>query len=156
MKPLFTAEDVLQRIHHLTLSIIECLDRDQDPILSLNEDDGSGGKSMDNLSQCRGYTNIILILSFVQKLLLSQRSTTNREVYYFFVTHFRSQRECDSAIIEVCNLLGVERISLGLSASPKGTTKDLIAPHTNCMHEGHFLIMLYISTPIEQDGFVVT
>ena len=121
LKPLFTAEDVLQRIHHLTSSIIDCLDQNQDPILSLNKDDGSGGKSMDNLSQCRGYTNMFLILSFVQKLLLSQRTTTNREVYYFFVTHFRSQRECDSAIIDVCNLLGVERIALGLSASPKGT-----------------------------------
>lgn len=61
-----------------------------------------------------------MIISFVQKLLLSNRTTTNREVYYFFVTHFRSQKECDAAIVDVCNLLGVERISLGLTASPKG------------------------------------
>lgn len=51
---------------------------------------------------------------------MSNRTTTNRELYYIFITHFRTQRECDAAIVDVCNLLGVERISLGLSASPKG------------------------------------
>ncbi len=43
-----------------------------------------------------------------------------REIYYTHVTHFRSQRECDSIIVDVCNLLNVERVHLGLFASPKG------------------------------------
>ena len=84
-------------------------------------------KSFSNISQCRGMTNCLLILCFVQKLLLSNRTTTNREVYYFFVTHFRSQRECDAAIVDVCNLVGVERISLGLTASPKGKVMTINA-----------------------------
>ena len=81
-------------------------------------------KSFANLSQCRSLTNSILVLSFVQKLLRSNRTTTNRELYYIFITHFRSQRECDAAIVDVCNLLGLERISLGLTASPKGKNEN--------------------------------
>lgn len=73
-----------------------------------------------NLHQCRSYTSVLLILSFVQNLLQSKRTTTTREVYYHYVTHFRSQRECDAAILECAALLQVPRVALGLAASPKG------------------------------------
>jgi DNA topoisomerase VI subunit A len=59
-------------------------------------------------------------MSFIHSLLLSNRTTTTREVYYVFVTHFRNQKECDSAILDVAKCLGVPRRALGLSASPKG------------------------------------
>jgi meiotic recombination protein SPO11 len=59
-------------------------------------------------------------MSFIHSLLLSNRTTTTREVYYVFVTHFRNQKECDSAILDVARCLGVPRRALGLSASPKG------------------------------------
>lgn len=113
---------VLSRIDEALASALSSLDNDNDTgtgaatpsSLSLKS------KSFANLSQCRSLTNIILVLSFVQKLLLSHRTTTNRELYYIFITHFRSQRECDAAIVDVCNVLAVDRISLGLTASPKG------------------------------------
>lgn len=73
-----------------------------------------------NLHQCRSYTSVLLILSFVQNLLQSKRTTTTREVYYHYVTHFRSQRECDAAILDCAALLQVPRVALGLAASPKG------------------------------------
>ena len=73
-----------------------------------------------NSGQCRTFTSICLVLSFIHQLLLSMRTTTTREVYYVFVTHFRSQRECDSTILDCAKILGVSRRSLGLSASPKG------------------------------------
>ena len=73
-----------------------------------------------NTGQCRTFTSICLVLSFIHQLLLSMRTTTTREVYYVFVTHFRSQRECDSTILDCAKILGVSRRSLGLSASPKG------------------------------------
>ena len=72
------------------------------------------------IGQARTFTSICLVLSFIHQLLLSMRTTTTREVYYVFVTHFRSQRECDSTILDVAKILGVSRRSLGLSASPKG------------------------------------
>ena len=124
--PGFSPEDVLDRIDQITESLIDHLDQLRDPVLTTHTTNSSTNaktrtvRSMDNLNQCRLYTSILLVLSFVQKLLRSNRTTTNREVYYFFITHFRSQRECDAAIVDVCNLLGVERIALGLSASPKG------------------------------------
>jgi len=68
-----------------------------------------------------------MVLSYCHSLLLSNRSTTTREVYYFFVTHFRNQRECEQAIWDAADLVGVSRISLGLTASPKGEV--LIARH---------------------------
>jgi len=73
-----------------------------------------------NLHQCRSYTSVLLVLSFVQGLLRSRRTSTTREVYYHFVTHFRSQRECDAAIWDAAALLRVPRGALGLAASPRG------------------------------------
>lgn len=73
-----------------------------------------------NLQQSRIFANVLLVLSFCHTLLLAQRTTTTREVYYFYVTHFRSQKECDAAIVETAKLLRVPRSSLGLYASPKG------------------------------------
>ena len=88
---------------------------------NLNENgDQNFCRAWSNIGQCRTFTSICLVLSFIHQLLLSMRTTTTREVYYVFVTHFRSQRECDSAILDVAKVLGVSRRSLGLSASPKG------------------------------------
>ena len=77
-------------------------------------------RSFANISQSRSFASILLVLSFIHSLLLSNRTTTTREVYYVFVTHFRGQRECDGVILDVVKILGVPRRSLGLSASPKG------------------------------------
>jgi len=77
-------------------------------------------RSFGNIAQSRSFTSICLVMSFIHQLLLSNRTTTTREVYYVFVTHFRNQRECDGVILDVAKILGVSRRSLGLSASPKG------------------------------------
>ncbi len=125
-----SSEEVLSRIDKINVNTIAELSQLKIPTLhphSTNESevmsDSHKCKQFANISQCRSFTNSVLILSFVQKLLLSNRTTTNREVYYFFITHFRNQRECDSAISDVCSLLSVQRISLGLTASPKGENK---------------------------------
>mmetsp|Transcript_11407 Transcript_11407/g.16634 ORF Transcript_11407/g.16634 Transcript_11407/m.16634 type:complete len:129 (-) Transcript_11407:23-409(-) len=118
---------VLSRITTLTSHLLDSLHQNKVPILSspfaprnATSDTHVPKRNFSNLSQCRAFTNTLLVLSFVQRLLLSNRTTTNREVYYFFITHFRSQRECDASIVDVANLLSVERIALGLTASPKG------------------------------------
>jgi meiotic recombination protein SPO11 len=72
------------------------------------------------LSQARSYTSLLLVASFCHQLLLSRRTTTIREVYYAHVTHFRSQRECDASIRQLCAVLRAPRHSLGLRASPRG------------------------------------
>ncbi|KAL3942725.1 MAG: hypothetical protein SGBAC_003132 [Bacillariaceae sp.] len=77
-------------------------------------------KSFFHLSHCRSVTSIILVASFCQNLLLANRTTTTREVYYFHVTHFFHQKECDKAIWDLARILKVSRSSLGLYASPKG------------------------------------
>lgn len=82
-------------------------------------------RSFGNISQTRSFTSVVLVMSFVHQLLLSNRTTTTREVYYVFVTHFRSQRECDSAILDVAKILDVPRRALGLSASPKGMSTQI-------------------------------
>ena len=86
-------------------------------------DDGGDPKfhrNFDNIAQSRSFASICCVMSFVHQLLMSNRTTTTREVYYVFVTHFRNQRECDDVILDVARLLGVSRRSMGLSASPKG------------------------------------
>lgn len=90
-------------------------------VSNLNENgDQNFCRAWSNIGQCRTFTSICLVLSFIHQLLLSMRTTTTREVYYVFVTHFRSQSECDRTILDVAKVLGVSRRSLGLSASPKG------------------------------------
>ena len=116
----FAPEYTLCRINELLRRLVDRLSDIEDPALVPFRNKSAPTKSIDNISQSRGYTSVLLILSFVQKLLLSDRTATNREIYYVFVTHFRSQRECDASIMDTCNLLGVERIALGLCASPRG------------------------------------
>ena len=77
-------------------------------------------RNFGNIAQSRSFTSICLVMSFIHQLLLSNRTTTTREVYYVFVTHFRNQKECDGVILDVAKILGVSRRALGLSASPKG------------------------------------
>ena len=74
-----------------------------------------------NLQHCRSYTSIVLVASFCHRLLVAQKTATTREVYYYYVTHFFHQRECDKAIWDLTNILQLpSRQSLGLTASPKG------------------------------------
>lgn len=95
--------------------------------------------SLHHLSQARSLTSIIMVASFCYDLLAPPRipsnaedhlncntyhprkTTTAREVYYFYVTHFRDQRECDKAIWDlVCILELPSRQCLGIVASPRG------------------------------------
>jgi len=126
--------NTLRRIDNIVSSIVSSLDRGEDPALLfsgppdaekvgsiVNSKSSSGySRSILNPMQSRAYAGTIMVLSFVQKLLNGRRTATNREVYYFFVTHFKSQRECDNAIVDASNILGVPRIELGLTASPRG------------------------------------
>jgi hypothetical protein len=108
-------QDVMDGIEHIMLDICGFLTTGELPILS----NGTMRKQF-TLSQARSFTSIVMVYSFVHSLLGSNRTTTTREVYYFYVTHFSSQRECDAAILDAANLLGVPRVSMGLYASPKG------------------------------------
>mmetsp|Transcript_9059 Transcript_9059/g.11136 ORF Transcript_9059/g.11136 Transcript_9059/m.11136 type:complete len:445 (-) Transcript_9059:48-1382(-) len=124
------SENVITRIEDLISTVINSLDSKAPPTISpQNITDTKVSialyhnipkRNFLNISQSRGVTSLLIVLSFVHSLLLSNRTTTTREVFYFFVTHFRSQRECDVAILDAARLLGVSRICLGLSASPKG------------------------------------
>ncbi|KAL7552380.1 hypothetical protein ACHAWF_015614, partial [Thalassiosira exigua] len=133
--------EVLHRIEAIMEGLFEQLHRKEEPVLRgyasprasrrsrrdhdrADAYDGGGDpnfrRDFGNIAQCRSFASICLVLSFVHRLLLSNRTTTTREVYYVFVTHFRNQRECDEVILQVAKMLGVPRRSLGLSASPKG------------------------------------
>jgi len=134
-----SALDVIHRIELLTLQIMDSI---SDNTLSTPHNDSKLStipiptirslpsishspntiptRTLTNLSTCRSFASLTLILCFVHSLLLQGRTTSTREVFYFFVTHFRSQKECDGCILDVARLLGVTRVSLGLTASPKG------------------------------------
>lgn len=114
-------QDVMAGIENLMLSIFESLTKGELPTLS-----NDTLMRRFTLSQARSFTSIVMVYSFVHALLGSNRTTTTREVYYFYVTHFASQRECDAAILDAANLLGVPRVSMGLYASPKGNNDTSI------------------------------
>lgn len=73
-------------------------------------------------THCRMLTSVILVADFCHELLTSKRTTSIREVYYHFVTHFRNKAECDKAIWDLAAAIRVPRSALGLTASPKGWT----------------------------------
>jgi meiotic recombination protein SPO11 len=104
---------VIARIEELMVQVLMQLDDLQPPQI--------GTKSFFHSTQCRSLTSILLVASFCHSLLQSQRTTTTiREVYYYYVTHFRTQTECNAAIWDVAGILQVPRCCLGLAASPKG------------------------------------
>jgi len=144
-----TSLDILSKINHITHDILSKLNQETDPSITFRSSNTSTiaiigtstmtTKSINNLSTCRSYTSTLLILSYIQTLIQRCKSTTTREIYYHYVTHFRSQRECDNVINEVCLLLQVNsRAQLGLYASPKGWFCGSIVikerKHRNCHH----------------------
>lgn len=93
-------------------------------------------------THCRMLTSVILVADFCHDLLTSKRTTSTREVYYHFVTHFRNKSECDKAIWDLAGAIRVPRYALGLTASPKGWTcgcLELYDPAGNLMWNGRSL-----------------
>lgn len=83
-----TSETAIARIENLLHEIVNQLDEERLPVL-----EGNGiTKAFGQWNQCRSFTNIVLVLSYCHALLLANRTTTTREVYYFYVTHFRSHK----------------------------------------------------------------
>lgn len=81
-------EIVISRIETLVFGIVRQLDEGKVPVL-----EGNGiTKDFGQWNQCRSFTNIVLVLSYCHILLLANRTTTTREVFYFYVTHFRSHK----------------------------------------------------------------
>jgi meiotic recombination protein SPO11 len=142
-------EQVVRRIERLVERCIEALDEGKVPVIQSSSPSSSSASSYGEvvtdedderdesknrmagtvaavvkkrltLSQARSYTSLLLVAGFCHELLLSQRTTTIREVYYGYVTHFKSQRECNASIHQLCLLLRVPRHALGLRASPRG------------------------------------
>jgi meiotic recombination protein SPO11 len=140
-------EDVIGRIEFLVASVVQQLDEGKVPVLTslpsypdmeYDEDRPPMVTKTFAGHQGRSVTNILLVLSFCHELLLAQRTTTTREVYYHYVTHFRSPTECNAAILDAGVLLGVPRHALGLHASPKGwCSGDLqLMRHNQCVWDG--------------------
>lgn len=125
---LVTSSEVIQRIEELVTNIILSIDKHEIPFMSLYQPIASSNQLHYNpkimkqftMNQCRSFTSILLVAAFCHSLINAQRTTTNREVYYFYVTHFRSQKECDAAIWDLCYIIQTPRHMLNLMASPKG------------------------------------
>lgn len=106
---------LLQRIDAVINGLFDRLDQRLDLELTCR----NVTKRFRTTSQSRSLTSIILVLSHCRSLY--PRTATTREVYYFFITHFKSQRECDLAIADACVVLGnLPRHRLGLHASSRG------------------------------------
>ena len=111
-------ERVINRIERIVFNIISALDRGEVPSFEQLVDERT--KERRGLE---AITNILMIMSYVQELLQSKKTSTSRELFYFYVTHFSSQAECDRAISDVARILDVPRIAMGIVASPKGKEK---------------------------------
>jgi DNA topoisomerase VI subunit A len=73
-----------------------------------------------SLHNCRQLTSLLKVLTLIRSLILSHRTVTLREVYYTYVTYFRSYGECTNIVNEISRLLNCPRSALNIYASPKG------------------------------------
>ena len=110
-----TPDEVMKRIEDLIFRVIDQMKNNTLPVFKQN----SIHKRF-TPSQSRSLTSTAMVMAYCHSLLKNRRTNTTREVYYAYVTHFRSQRECDAVIQDCVLLLGVPRRCLGLKASPKG------------------------------------
>ena len=108
---------IVHKIEQKIMEIIESLNKGELP-LGAFQDRAAG--TIFRKAQFSTITNMLMVMCYIHNLLLSHRTSTTREVFYFYVTHFKSQRECDKAILDVTRWLEVPRVALGLVASPKG------------------------------------
>lgn len=67
----------------------------------------------------RSITSMLLVFKIVLRLLRSEKTATQRELYYMFPNHFKDQSICNEAILQCAGLLGVDRESLNLRASSR-------------------------------------
>ena len=112
-------EEIVARIEDVVIALLESVQHNELPKLQCHR-----FTRHFTPTQSRSFSSILMVLSFCHELLLDNKTTTTREVYYYFVTHFRNQRECDMAIWDAAELIGAPRICLGLTASPKGTFRE--------------------------------
>ena len=112
-----SASVIIERIERTISEIILTLEKGDLSLGALQV--GAAGATVKK-TQFPTFTNMLLVMCYVHNLLLSKRTSTTREVFYFYVTHFKTQRECDKAISDVSRWLEVPRLALGLVASPKG------------------------------------
>ena len=63
---------------------------------------------------------ILCVLAFVSRLIKERKTATQRELYYSYPLHFKTQMQCNEAILDCAALLGVEREALNLRASARG------------------------------------
>jgi hypothetical protein len=95
---------LLRRIEDIMNRLIDRLEEGRDLELFLDGHTTKKRRSLRHLSQARSLTNTILVLAYCHALY--PRVATTREVYYYYVTHFKNQRECDTAIADACAVLG--------------------------------------------------
>lgn len=74
----------------------------------------------------RSITSMMLVFKIVLRLLRSEKTATQRELYYMFPNHFKDQGSCNEAILQCASLLGVDRESLNLRASSRGLYSGLL------------------------------
>lgn len=67
------------------------------------------------------FSKVVLILSFVYRLVSENTNVTQRDAYYTLSTAFASQTDFNRCFEDVLRILDVPRRALGLSAAPKGS-----------------------------------
>ena len=154
-----TPETVIGQIEEFIIrSVLEPLERGDTP--QVDEPKRSFSHSM----HCRSLTSLFMVADFCHDLLKSGRTTTIREVYYFYVTFFRNQQESDNAIRDLASCLSVSRSALGLVASPRGWfcgCIDLYCQRDNSdnngeMEGGQELVPILNGRELDSHGMAIT
>jgi meiotic recombination protein SPO11 len=100
---------------------------EQDQLPGLRQGDGMVVKKLKGKG-ARSYAAIFAVLAFAHRVLLSGQIATSRELWYHHKTSrecFKSQADCDKAVLDAAALLGVARHQLGIVGAAKG----LLAGH---------------------------
>lgn len=87
-----------------------------------------GGKryDLDKFQTSRAYTQIIAVAVLVMELIKSNRSMSQRDVYYSLKSLFRTQAESNGIILELGLMLGLKRHEMGIYPASKGLVAGLL------------------------------
>jgi len=95
---------------------------EQDRLPGLRQGSGMVVKKLKGKG-ARSYAAIFAVLAFSHRVLLSGQIATSRELWYHYKTSrecFKSQADCDRAVLDAAALLGVARHQLGIVGAAKG------------------------------------
>ncbi|KAK6632089.1 hypothetical protein RUM44_007119 [Polyplax serrata] len=147
--------EVIKNIETLTKCVIKTVARNEMPYItshSISTQMRLKGRQMKSIKfgchkGCLRFVMILFLLSKVHRLLMTNKTSTKRELYYKNVQIFQSQQEVDRSVKYITQLLKTPSWELGIMATSKGLVYGPLSLHFKNGHTINCSIKGGVSIP---------